>query len=449
MTDPNGSHRTIGLAGAVFTLVGYVVGASIFILPGQLASVAGPAAFLSYLIAGALAALACVAGAVIGSAVTVSGAGNVAAARVLGPVYGFLGVWVTLIAVVVSIALVGFGLADYFAYFFPGLDRTAVALGSVLLFGLLNLTTVQLAVWIQVAMTIGFLVVMYGFGIGGALHARPELLTPFLPRGFGPVATGSVLAFFSYAGATVITEIGGEIRHPTRTIPLTLLIGFLIVLTSYILVAFAVPALLPWQSLGGVTAPVARAAEAFLPRWVGGAVAIAALLAAATSINGMLLIHSRDVLAMARARVFPEVLGRRNASGVPASAVLLMTVLSVASVLLGGSIRQYAMMAVMSVMLLQIGSALTLVRLPARLPVEWAGSGFRLGPVARTVVAVALALVSIGFFLVGAGDDLGVTAGYLVLVGLGIGYFYLRRSFLARRQYDMDGVLRSGASTEG
>ena len=40
MTDT--LQRHIGLGGAVFTLVGYVIGASIFVLPGQLSAQVGP-----------------------------------------------------------------------------------------------------------------------------------------------------------------------------------------------------------------------------------------------------------------------------------------------------------------------------------------------------------------------------------------------------------------------
>ena len=43
-------ERSIGLIGSAVTLVGYVVGASIFILPGELASSTGPAVFVSFLI---------------------------------------------------------------------------------------------------------------------------------------------------------------------------------------------------------------------------------------------------------------------------------------------------------------------------------------------------------------------------------------------------------------
>ncbi len=443
------TQRTIGLGGAVFTLVGYVIGASIFVLPGQLAAEAGPAGVLSYLLAGGLAAISCLVGASIGSTVHVSGAANVAVARALAPVCGFLGVWITLVAVVVSIALVAFGLADYVAYFWPAVDRRAVALASVVVFAVLNLSTVQLAVSVQVAMTVGFLIIMFGFGIGGTVNAKPELITPFMPNGFGPVASGAVLAFFSFAGITVITELGGEIKNPARTIPLTLLIGFLVVLSSYALVSFAVPALLPWQSLKAINAPVARAAEVFLPSWIGGVIAIAAVLAAATSINGMLLIHSRDLLAMARARVFPDGLAARNRAGVPAQAVGLVAILSVVAVLLGGTVRQYAMMAVMSVMILQVFQGLALLRLPKVMPAEWAVAGFRLQGTSRTVVVTLLVVVSAGFFVMGFLDNLAISAGYLGVVALGIAYYAIRRRHLAASGYDMDAVLRTGASAEG
>lgn len=441
--------RTIGFAGAVFALVGYVVGASIFILPGQLAAEAGPGAAVSYLIAGGLAAVACVVGAVIGSAVPVSGSVNVTAARVLTPALGFLGVWVTVVAVVVGIALVGYGLADYLAYFVPAVDRRGAALVAVVGCAALNVASVRLAVRVQAAMTLGFLVIMYLFGIGGVIHGNPAFTTPVFPAGAGPVFAGAVLAFFSYAGITVITEIGGEIRDPARTIPRALFAAFLIVVTSYVLVSWAVPALLPWETLGSVAAPVARAAEVFLPPWAGAAIAGAALLAAVTSINGMLLIHSRDLLAMARAGLFPQALARRNRAGVPVAAIVVLAVCALASVLAGGTIRQYAMMAVMSVMVLQILMGLSLLRLPRILPVEWARAGFRLGPVARPVVAGALILVSLAFFAMGFLDNLTVSAGYAAVVAVGLLYYLARRRWLLARGIRLDDVLPGGLSSEG
>ncbi|MEZ4457662.1 MAG: APC family permease [Gemmatimonadales bacterium] len=441
--------RTIGLWGAVFTLVGYVIGASIFILPGQLAASAGPGVVVSYLLAGAVAAVSCLVGAVLGSAVPVSGCVNVAAARVVAPLAGFMGAWVILVAVIVGISLVAFGLADYVAYFLPGADRRTVAVVAVVGCLALNLTTVRLAVSVQAMMTLAFLAVMVVFGIGGVLNARAELLQPVFPNGGGAVVSGAVLAFFSFTGVTVITEIGGEIRDPDRTIPRAMLISFLVVLSAYTLVAVAIPAVLPWQSLADTAAPVARAAEVFLPGWVGGVIAIAAVLASVTSINGILLIHSRDLLAMARAGVFPTGLGARNRAGVPARAILLIGGLALVSVLFGGTIRQYAMMAVMSVMLFQISMGVTLLGLPRHLPDAWGRAGFRLAPRARVAAGIVLILASVAFFLLGALDNLAVSAGYLVVVALGVGYYFWRRMQLSRSGIALDRILREGMEAEG
>jgi APA family basic amino acid/polyamine antiporter len=320
---------------------------------------------------------------------------------------------------------------------------------SALGFGLLNLTNLQLAVRLQVAMTVGFLVVLYGFGISGALHADPALLRPLLPNGIGAVLVAAVPAFFSYAGMTVITEIGGEIKRPGHTIPLALLISFLTIASCYSLVAFAVPALLPWQSLAGVDAPVANAAAVFLPRWTGGAIAIGAILAAATSLNAMLLVHSRDVLAMARVRAFPAALGRRNARGVPVGALVLVTGLGLFATLFGASIRQYAVLAVISVMLLQVFAGLVVLRMPAVLPEDSKRAEFRLGPLGRVVFGGLTIVSSVAFMVMGVADSPRNGIAYLAVLALGVVYYYLRRAFLARQGHLLDETLRSGVIAEG
>jgi APA family basic amino acid/polyamine antiporter len=423
-------RRTIGLPGAVFTLVGYVVGASIFVLPGQLAARAGPGLFLAYLLAGGLAALTCLAAAHVGSTLPVSGAAYVAVSRTVGPAWGFLVIWYTLAAVVVAEALVAYGLADYLAYFLPGLPRTATAVAAVVAFGVLNLISVRGAVAAQVAMTATLLVIILGFGVAAVAHVEPSHLSPLLPNGLGGLMITAVTAYFSFTGFTVIGEIAEEIRDPGRTIPRALALSFLVVTLAYVLIAIAVPGLLDWRSLAEVPAPVATAAETFLPRAGVGVIAVGAVLAAATSIHGMLLVQSRDVLALARDRLFPEMLARVQAgSGIPMPAVILLTTLSVAGVLAGGTILEYALVAVLGVMVVQALMGLAVVRLPRA---EEAGR-FGLGPVARHRLGRALFVVSLLFAGVGAaGGGRGLSA-FAVLSVLGAVYYQARRRVLARR----------------
>ena len=82
-------QRKVGLAGAVFLMVGNVVGASIFILPGNLAGIAGPAVFIAYLIAIIPAFFNTLVAAQVGSILPVSASDYVFTSTVLHPLLGF------------------------------------------------------------------------------------------------------------------------------------------------------------------------------------------------------------------------------------------------------------------------------------------------------------------------------------------------------------------------
>ena len=86
-------RRSVGVAGVVVTLVGFVIGVSIFILPGALAATAGPAVVLSYFVAGLIALFSCVVAAQIGAVLPTSGASFVATSRLLSPFLGFATIW--------------------------------------------------------------------------------------------------------------------------------------------------------------------------------------------------------------------------------------------------------------------------------------------------------------------------------------------------------------------
>ena len=89
----------IGVPGAVFALVGYIIGGSIFILPGELAGQIGPAVFVPYLVAASLALFVCFAAAQIGSAFPLSGGTYMAVSCVVSPFWGFVVVWMGVLIV--------------------------------------------------------------------------------------------------------------------------------------------------------------------------------------------------------------------------------------------------------------------------------------------------------------------------------------------------------------
>ena len=421
--------RTIGYWGSVATLVGYVIGASIFVLPAQLLPDTGPAVFLSYLLAGIPAVFTCVAGAVVGNALPVTGASYVAVRRCVSPFAGFSAAWLITVAAALGLALVAYGFADYARYFVPSLDARWTALAVVALFGVVNLTRVSLTVAVQGVMVIVFLTVIVAFAAGGLVRGDWSRLAPLLPNGFAPVATGALAAYFSFAGLQVLIDIGGEIRDPARTIPRALATSFAVIFVVYVAFVLSLALVLPWEDVGSATAAAGRAAAIIFPGWFATAVVVSALLAAVTSINGVLFTQARDIQALAADGYIPAALAARSeATGVPGRAVVALTALAMLAVSRGASVRDYAVTTAMCMMAVQALLGAATWRLPRALPEAWRASPFRLSLGAHRFFSGGLVVVSLVFFTVGVLQSRSNALAFAALWGVGGVYYAGRRT---------------------
>lgn len=440
-------QRKIGLGGAVFLLVGHIVGASIFILPGQLAGEAGPAVFLAYLIASIPAIVNCLIAAQVGSILPVSAGDYVFTSLALHPLLGFLKVWSGMLSLIVSVPILAFGFADYMAFFVPEVPRLVIALGIVLAVVTVNLLGLQASVRVQMVMVSVFVAALLVFGLGGVFHMNKEFLTPMVPNGYGSVLSAAVPAFYSYSGFLGFVIIGEEIKNPGRTIPLTLLLTFLVVASIYTLVTLVLPGLIPWQELGTMVAPMGTAARLFLPEGFAVAITVSALLAAATSINVVVLTTSRSFFALARNQVYTPILAKLDPrTGEPWLALVLVGVLAVCGVAVQGTIVEYAAVNVIGLMLYGLVWALALLRLPAAFPEHYRKSAMRLKPRSLALIAAVKVIVSFGFLYIGIRDNPVPAMLYLLLLGAGAAYYFYRQRFLVKRGVSLDALLREEAS---
>jgi basic amino acid/polyamine antiporter, APA family len=432
----------IGLAGAVFTLVGYVVGGSIFIVPATLSGAVGPAVFISYLLAGALTLFVCCTAAQIGSAFPASGGTYVAVACLITPFWGFMVVWMGVIIIFTSTPALAYGLVDYLAEFAPSLAayRVEAAVGAILLFTGVNLFGIKTAMRAQAVMVCGFMTILLLLGVGGLVHAHARNFTPLLPLGLKPVLWGAIPAYYSYSGFSAIVAFGGEIERPRRNVPLTLAVSFPIILVTYTLVTIAVPGVVPWQSLNA-GATVSRAASQFLPSGLVAVVAVGAVLAIATSINGLILSKSRELYALAIDRVLPEPLAGVGRYGEPRTALIAMSAVAIAGALIGRSFIQYASMSVLCVMVVQILSGLAVVLLPTRMPSSFEASAFKLGRAARLFWGVGLMVCSFGFIVAGLIGDVTGAVIYVAAFAAGAAGYAFRRTTLRRRGVRIEALL--------
>jgi basic amino acid/polyamine antiporter, APA family len=327
--------------------------------------------------------------------------------------------WLLLWAAAIGTALVAYGLADYAAFLWPGWSARGVALGVVVAFTAVNLTPVSVTVGLQAAMVVGFAVVIAGFAAGGLAVGDWSRLAGAGSAGAGGLLGGAVAAYFSYAGLQVLIDIGGEVRDPGRTIPRALALSFATVLVLYVAFILAV-VLLSGAPATDVDAPalIGRIAEQHFGRWAGQAIVWSALLAAATSINGILFTQARDVQALAEDGRFPRVLASSTA-GVPRAAVLTLGGMSLLATAMGASVRDYAILTALCLMVIQGALGVVVLRIPTRTPAAWARSAFRPSVRSMRIIGWGLVLVSLLFFVVGAAQSVRNLVWFAGLLALG------------------------------
>jgi len=343
----------------------------------------------------------------------------------------------------IGIPLIAYSFADYLAFFIDDLDTKAVALGTVVFFAVINLLGARISVKAQALMVVGFVAALLVFGLGGLPHVSLANFRPMFPNGFGPVLGAAIPAYFSFVGFSMIADLAGEVDRPGWTIPRALAIAFACIVFFYTLVPFTLVGLVHWSELGAMKASVAEAARLFTPEIVASLISVGALLAAATSLNGILLAISRDVYALAEDRIFPRPLGElRGRHNIPMAAILTVAGVGFIGTAVGSTITRYAVAAVMAIMVLQMLSAAAVFALPRRSPERYAAAAFRLSPLWRVVCSVGLILVSLLFIGLGVAQDPFAASIFVVLMLLGAAYYGVRKAMLRRQGLQIEDVLR-------
>ena len=435
-------ERTLSWPAALAIGVGTMVGAGIFVFPGIAAGDAGPAAILSFALAGGIALLVALATAELATAMPESGGAYYFISRALGARLGMIvgiGQWFGL---VFASAFYLTGFAEYavrllseFGYA-PGDPEVLIALGAALVLTLINLVGTRRAGRLQnyiVLSLVAILTLLLAYGILQAtgLLGRPSWPGPFAPKGWAVVFPTTALIFTSYLGFVQIATVAGEIKAPHRNLPRALIGSVLIVATLYILALFVSTTVLSTEELArqGETAMVEVA-----QRLAGdtGALAMlaAGLLATLSSANASILSSSRAVYALGRDRLLPVAISRvHRRFGTPHIALLAVG-LPIAALVLLGRIEVLAEVASLLHLLFYGLICVALLLLRRRRPL-WYAPTFRV-PAALLTAGLG-ALTSFGLIALMQPLSLIIGGGILVLA-LAWYLLYARRVELAPPQ---------------
>lgn len=379
-------ERTLGLKAALAIGVGTMVGAGIFVFPGIAAGYAGPAAMISFALAGGIALLVAFSTAELATAMPQSGGAYYFVSRTFGPFAGFLigiGQWIGLVFAS-AFYLSGFGEYTVELLGEIGLDLgepvVLIALGTALLLTVINLLGTEGAGRIQnriVILLTAILSFLFGYGLLNAigLVGETEWPVPFTPKGIWPIFTTTALIFTSYLGFVQIATVAGEIKEPQKNLPRALVGSVLIVMTLYIAALFVSTSVLSTEKLAqlGETAMV-DVARTLVGHLGSLAVLAAGLLATLSSANASILSSSRAVYALSNDEMLPQAISRVNQRfGTPHIALLAVGI-PIASLTLLGRIEILAEVASLLHLLMYGMICLTLLIIKKRKPLWYVPS---------------------------------------------------------------------------
>jgi APA family basic amino acid/polyamine antiporter len=309
--------------------VGLILGAGIYVIIGDVASLAGNAMWISFIMASMIAMFTGFSYAELSSMYPKSAAEYVFAKNVFGSQFIALVVGCLIIFVAVaSAATVALGFSGYFtSIFYRQFHPIIVAIVLIGVLSLVNFWGISQSVWMNTAFTFIELaglaiIILAGFWLGSPSNTNyfeiPEKKSVLYEAnpltGIGAIFGGAGLAFFAYYGFENIVNVADETKNPVKVIPKALLISIAVTTAFYILVAISALALVGWKELSLSEAPISLAAE----RVFGGqgVIILSAIALFATSNTAlmMLISGSRIIYGISKDQSFPRILSSVNKS---------------------------------------------------------------------------------------------------------------------------------------
>ena len=304
-------ERKLSLSAAIAICIAGMLG-GIFILPGIAAVKTGSSVWLAFLLAAISILPAVLSKSELATAMPKSGGAYLYIERAFGPMMGTisgLGLWISLI-LKSSFALIGLGAYLFVLVNIPAGFIKYISLVVLFLIMLLNIFGVKKVGKAQIIMISLSLLGLISLLFIGVPEVKNELLHPFINNGSGAFLSTVAFVYISYAGVTKIAAVAGEVKNPSRNLPLSMILSLLIISSIYIALAYTLVGNVPLTELNNDIRPLYT-----LSLSVGGQIFayIIAGLGVVTLIsmaNSGVLAASRFPFAMSMDKLLPSTLSK-------------------------------------------------------------------------------------------------------------------------------------------
>ena len=336
-SEPAASHlrsprRTVGFFTACGIVIANIIGTGVFTSLGfQVADIHSGFALLMLWIVGGIAALC---GALcygeLSAALPRSGGEYHFLSEIYHPALGFMAGFISAtVGFAAPIALAAMAFGKYFHGVFNFGSPILLSFVTVWIVALFHFGNLRLGSAFQNVWTLVKLLLIAAL-IGAGLLIEEKQPITFLPHAAdtmaifsGAFAVALVYVMYSYSGWNASSYIIGEVKNPERNVPRSLLVGTTIVMAAYVLLNAVFLATAPQDEMRGQLEVGLIAGKHIFGENGGRIVGAVICLGLISAISSMTWIGPRVTMSMGEDHWLLRFLGRKNAEGVPANAVLV------------------------------------------------------------------------------------------------------------------------------
>lgn len=269
MTEPTDRNprlrRTLGLPLVTLYGLGNILGAGIYVLVGKVAGFAGSSTTLAFIIAMVTAAVTALSYMELAGRYPVSASVSVYLHQAFGKRW---------LSTTIGLAMVGGGvasaatLAQGFAGYLKSFISVPTTVSSVSLLAVLGAIAIKgigesakMAAVLTGLEVLGLVLVIW-FGRTAFTHIDVGGLVALDPAvGIGGLFAGAFLAFYAFIGFEDMVNVSEEVKNPSRTMPLAILLALLVSTALYLLVVVVSTTLVSPSDLAESEAPLTLVIE--------------------------------------------------------------------------------------------------------------------------------------------------------------------------------------------
>ncbi len=356
-----GLKKVLGVRDLTFFGVAAIIGAGIFSGIGSAASSGGPGVVFLYVFTAIACGFAALCYAEFASTVPVSGSAYTYSYVAFGEIFAWIIGWDLLMEYAIGNIAVAISWSDYFTNLMgkagmhipdwmtmdymtakAGATDAAVSAwnnapqlsGFRLIMDIPALLIVALITYIVFRgikesrsasnlMVIIKLAVIFFVIVLGAYYVNPSNWSPFTPEGFGGIMKGVSAVFFAYIGFDAISTTAEECKNPQRDLPKGMIYSLIICTVVYVALALVLTGMVHYTKLN-VGDPLAMVFDERGLKFIGGIVAVSAIIATASVLLVFQLGQPRIWMSMSRDGLLPKIFSRIHPKyGTPSFSTIL------------------------------------------------------------------------------------------------------------------------------